>query len=82
MCSYFNFHLKSEAVVGKQLQPWPMNLAVKGFVIFQASIVFSVPQLCSIFLPLTLRILLNGQTYLLVDLDLIGGCFLEEKVIF
>ena len=59
-----------------------MNLAVKCFVILRASIVFSVPQLMFYLLPLTLRILWSGQTYLLVDLDPIGGMFLEDKEMF
>ena len=35
-----------------EIQPWPLNLAVKCFVIFWASIVFSVPQIMFYLFPL------------------------------
>ena len=63
-----------------KLQPWPMNLAVKYFVVFWASRVFSVPQLMFYLHPLALWILQSGQPYLQVDLDQIGGMFQRTRL--
>ena len=49
-------------------------------VVFWAPRVFSVPQIMFYYLPIALRNLQSGQTYLQVDLNPIGGCLQRARL--